>query len=278
MRGNPKLKVSWLYEGALVAFRRQPGLCIGMYAIYVAFWSLGGTLFSMGPGDQDVVLSYEVRFGDGVVRSVAVVLLFFCVGAISGGYDLAMLRLQRGDSRIGFRALLVGFRKFWNLSGIYLIRFFAPFVFFTGGFLLAVPLALVSVPAYVIFCTVLLFFGGLSGAFMLGTWTSFLLALEDDLKPIEALQRSWHLIDGFKSSLIPLALTHASLFALTLAVAGVIYRVLLAFSLSEMMAQSAAILSGLIGWLVLGSLSQLAWIDAYRELRGAADGDNSASP
>ena len=46
----------------------------------------------------------------------------------------------------------------------------------------------------------------------------------------------------------------------------------------EMMAQSAAILSGLIGWLVLGSLSQLAWIDAYRELRGAADGDNSASP
>ena len=144
---------------------------------------------------------------------------FFIVlgGPIRAGYDMAMLRLVRGDDSVSFGDLFAGFSKFFSLFVTFLLYILA----IIGGTLLLI------VPGIIL---------GVS------LWPAFLLVMEDDLAPTDAVSGAWALTLGHKKALFDLFLVSVAML-----IAG-----LLAFG---------------VGLLVAGPVTALAWIHAYHEIR-----------
>ena len=154
-------------------------------------------------------------------RSNAVPLLVLPIivlaGPIRGGYDMAMLRLIRGDDSVSFDDLFAGFSKFTSLFVTFLLYILAVI----GGILLLI------VPGIIL---------------LIALWPAFLLVMEDDLAPSDAIMGAWALTLGHKMELFVLLLA-----TFVMLIAG-----LLALG---------------IGILVAGPVTQLAWIRAYHEMR-----------
>ena len=81
---------------------------------------------------------------------------------------------------------------------------------------------------------------------LIALWPAFLLVMEDDLAPVDAIKGAWALTRGHKMEL----------FVLVLATFVVLIAGLLAFG---------------VGLLIAGPVTQLAWIRAYHELRKAPE-------
>ena len=164
-------------------------------------------------------------FSDGGIAGSAAPLLapFFIVlaGPIRGGYDMGMLRLVRGDDSVSFDDLFAGFSKFLRLFVTLLLYILA----IIGGTLLLI------VPGIIL---------------AIALWPAFLLVMEDDLAPVDAIKGAWALTRGHKMEL----------FVLVLATFVVLIAGLLAFG---------------VGILVAGPVTQLAWIRAYHEMRKAPE-------
>ncbi|MEE2830611.1 MAG: hypothetical protein VX498_15595 [Myxococcota bacterium] len=212
-----KLDIGELLKGAWERFKERPGLCIGMWLIFVILQPSG----SGGGGDPTAMQD--------IPEEVLLVLLAIFLGCtcisvvlgpvIRGGYDLAMLRLVRGEQDVAFGDLFAGFKKFVPL-------------FLTGllmGIAVLGGLVLCIVPGVIL---------------MLGLWPAFLLVMEDDLSPMDALKEAWDLTRGYKGQIFLYAI-----------VAGVI--------------QMAGVMACCVGLLVAGPVTQLGWMGAYNEMRQA---------
>ena len=89
MKYEPRLNVSHLFSGAREAFQRRPGLCMAMFFLFSIFSGNGG-----GGNGQD---NTNMPAWIGITWVLVGLIIFLCSGAIRGGYDMAMLRLHRGD-------------------------------------------------------------------------------------------------------------------------------------------------------------------------------------
>ena len=138
-------------------------------------------------------------------------------GPIRGGCDMAMLRLVRGDDSVSFGDLFAGFSKFLSLFVTLLLYILA---IIGGTLLLIVPGIILGV----------------------ALWPAFLLVMEDDLAPSDAISGAWALTLGHKKALFDLFLV-----SVVMLIAG-----LLALG---------------VGILVAGPVTSLAWIHAYHEIR-----------
>ena len=147
--------------------------------------------------------------------------LVVLAGPIRGGYDMAMLRLIRGDDSVSFGDLFAGFSKFRHLFFTWLLYVLAVI----GGMILLI------VPGIILLMTL---------------WPAFLLVMEDDLAPVDAIKGAWALTRDHKMEL----------FVLVLATFVVLIVGLLAFG---------------FGLLIAGPITQLAWIRAYHEMRKASE-------
>ena len=160
---------------------------------------------------------------------IALVLAVIMVaGPIRGGYDMAMLRLIRGDDSVSFRNLFAGFSKFDKLFLTFLLYTLAV----VGGFILLI------VPGIIL---------------LIALWPAFLLVMEDDLGPVDAIKGAWALTRGYKMKLFVLGLV-----------------------------SFAAIIAGLlalgVGLFVAGPVVELARIGAYQEMRGATEVSDRMPP
>lgn len=130
---------------------------------------------------------------------------------------MAMLRLVRGDDSVSFDDVFAGFSKFRRLLFTWCLYALAVF----GGALLFI------VPGIIL---------------GLALWPAFLLVMEDELSPVEAIEGAWVLTSGHKLELFVLSLaTFVGLFV-------------------------GALIFG-IGLLVAFPMTQLAWVRAYHEMR-----------
>ena len=188
---------SQLFPQAWKTFKRRPWLVMGMSLIY-------------GIGGNWTVGSSPAAFG-------LLLVLVLVAGPLRGGYDMALLRLSRGDDSVSFNDLFAGFSKFRPLLLTWCLYALAVF----GGTLLLI------VPGVI---------------FGVALWPAFLLVIEDDLSPVEAIEAAWRLTLGHKMELFVLSLA---------TLAGVIVG-LLTFG---------------IGLLVTFPITQLAWMCAYHEMR-----------
>lgn len=188
------LSPAYLLSQAWETFKRRPWLAIGMWMVFL--------IFSGRSGPVELFLAP-----------------FFIVlgGPIRAGYDMAMLRLVRGDDSVSFGDLFAGFSKFLSLFVTFLLYILA----IIGGTLLLI------VPGIIL---------GVS------LWPAFLLVMEDDLAPTDAVSGAWALTLGHKKALFDLFLVSVAML-----IAG-----LLAFG---------------VGLLVAGPVTALAWIHAYHEIR-----------
>ena len=183
---------SHLFPPAWETFKRRPWLVMGMSFVY----GISGNWMPSGPA-----LAFGLLLG----------------GPIRGGYDMAMLRLARGDDSVSFDDLFAGFSKFRRLFFTWCLYVLAV----VGGmFLLIVPGIIFGV----------------------ALWPAFLLVMEDELSPVEAIEGAWALTLGHKMELFILCLA---------TFVGLI----------------AGFLTFGIGLLVTFPLTQLAWIRAYHEMR-----------
>ena len=124
---------------------------------------------------------------------IALVLAVIMVaGPIRGGYDMAMLRLIRGDDSVSFRDLFAGFSKFRKLFLTFLLYSLAV----VGGFILLI------VPGIIL---------------LIALWPAFLLVMEDDLGPVGAIKGAWALTRGHKMKLFVLGLV-----AIVVMIAGIL--------------------------------------------------------
>jgi len=130
---------------------------------------------------------------------------------------LSYVRMVRGDESVDFGDLFGGFKKFLNL---FLTGLLMSIILFFGFILCIVP----GVIAF------------------LGLWPAYLIVMEDDLGPVEALQAAWGLTDGYKGSLFVYAICAGFL-------------------------QLAGLLACCIGLFVTGPVGELGWMTAYDELR-----------
>ena len=188
------LSLSHLILQAWETFKRRPWLAIGMGIVYMTF-----------EGGRN--------------NSAPLLAPFFLVlgGPIRGGYDMAMLRLVRGDDSVSFDDLFAGFSKFLSLF-VTLLLYILTII--GGALLLIVPGIILGV----------------------ALWPAFLLVMEDDLAPSDAIRGAWALTLGHKMELFVLLLA-----TFVMLIAG-----LLALG---------------VGLLVAGPVTQLAWIRAYNEMR-----------
>ena len=222
MPGSPNLNVDHLLSQAWATFKRQPGLCISSWVVFSLLTGShgggGGGGGEGGPVDAALVgaLLLFALFAGGLTLLLG--------GPIRGGYDLAMARLQRGDDSVTFTDIFAGFTKFLPL----LLTFVIHAGCVLGGLLLCL------VPGLII---------------MIGLWPAYLLVMEDDLEPVEAITTAWKLTQGHKGQLFVLVFASLGLFVI-------------------------GTLACFVGLLVTGPVVQLAWIGAYDELRKgqAADG------
>ena len=183
---------SHLFPQAWETFKRRPWLVMGISLIY----GISG------------VFAPPLALG---------LLLLLLAGPIRGGYDMAMLRLVRGDDSVSFDDLFAGFSKFRRLFFTWCLYALAV----VGGTLLFI------VPGIIL---------GVS------LWPAFLLVMEDELSPVEAIEGAWVLTRGHK----------LELFVLSLATFVGLFVGLLIFG---------------IGLLVTFPITQLAWVRAYHEMR-----------
>lgn len=204
-------------------FRLRPWLCIAMFVLYSITQPGGGGGGGGGSlndassmGQAGAMLATAVLSGLALMTLVMLVL----AGPIRGGYELAMLRMVRGDQSVLFADLFAGFSKF--------IKLFLTMLAIT--LLVCLGLLLCIVPGIIV---------------MVGLWPAYLLVMEDDLDPIEALKAAWALTDGHKMNLFVLGLAN-----FVLVIVG--------------------LLCCCVGVFVAGPVAQLAWMGAYDELRKAS--------
>ena len=261
MKHEPRLNLSHLFSGAQEAFQRRPGLCMAMFLLFSIFSGNGGG----GNGQANANMPAWI----GITGALVGLIIFLCSGAIRGGYDMAMLRLHRGDDSLVFRDVFAGFKKFWRLFGTVLLLI----LIVIGAVLVPLLFAVLLAALLDIWTNVVLWsaFGaiGLALAFTacLGLWPSFLMLMEEDLRPTETVRRAWKLTAGYKATLLWLSLTCLLLWILVVAAAGCVF-LIFSFGVASILTAGAV---GIGLALFVGPLTQLAWIGAYRELRGSAD-------
>ena len=173
------LSVTHLLTSGWETFKRRPGIAIAMWLVYVFFES-GGT-----GGNED----------SGAFHSLIMLVAFLFSGPIQGGYDLAMLRLLRGDDSVTFTDLFAGLEKFARLFLVFLVFALSVGI---GVLFLIVP--------------------GVIAA--LALWPAFLLVMEDDLGTVDALKGAWDLTLGYKGELFVLALATVGIYLLGLLALG----------------------------------------------------------
>lgn len=223
MSTRTNLSPSHLILLAWQTFKRRPWISIGMWIVYALFGGHGGG----GGGDQfnsykDIGLEEWVWIRTILMSMLALVLVTIIVaGPIRGGYDRSMLRLIRGDDSVSFRDLFAGFSKFRKLFMTFLLYSFTV----VGGFILLI------LPGIILLITL---------------WPAFLLVMEDDLNPIEAIKGAWKLTRGYKMEIFVLTLV-----GITMVIAGV--------------------LTLGVGLFVAGPMVNLIRIGAYQEMRIAAE-------
>ncbi len=216
MTTSPNLSPGHLLSRGWEVFQLRPGLCVITWLIYSIFNGGGsGGGGSGGGGDTDPVMLLLI-----VVLAFGVMAVGLLIGPpLRAGYDLTMLRLVRDDDSVQFGDLFAGFSKF----GPVVITGFLFIVIVTIGTLLCL------VPGLIL---------------ALGLWPAFLLVMEDDLAPVDALKAAWALTDGYKGALF-----------------------LYAFASSFVVL--AGILACCVGLFVAGPVVQIGWAAAYDELRKA---------
>jgi uncharacterized membrane protein len=209
--------------------KRRPGLCIGMCLIYGIVQPGGGGGGGGGSGGAGGGSTEAMALIGIIIAGALLITLVQCVvaGPIRGGYDLAMLRLVRGDDSVTFGDLFAGFSKFVPLLLTFLLV----------GVCVLTGLVLCIVPGIIV---------------MLGLWPAYLLVMEDDLPPVEAVKGAWALTNGHKVDLFILALANCVVILIGL-------------------------LACCVGVLVAAPVAQLSWMGAYHEMRLAA-GAAAASP
>ena len=224
MSTRANLSPEHLIRQGWAVFKLQPWLCVGMFVLYsITQPGGGGTNLSGGGSLNDInamsqagaLLMTAALAGIGVITLMVLVI----AGPMRGGYELAMLRMVRGDRSVVFGDLFAGFSKFVKLMLTMLL----------GALLLAVGIMLCVVPGIIL---------------GVGLWPAYLLVMEDDLGPVEALKGAWALTDGYKMELFILGLANT----------------LLLF---------VGLLACCVGVFVAGPVAPLAWMGAYDEMRRA---------
>ena len=210
MSARANLSPLYLVPRAWKTFVPSPWLTSGMWVVYELFTG-GGLSRSSQSGGEELT-------PDGMISLVLIAtLLMSLAGPIRGGYDLAMFRLVRNDDSVTFTDLFFGFQKFREL---FLTGLLYPLIVLVGILLLIVPgiVALITL------------------------WPAFLLVMEDNLSPVDALKKAWSLTESYKLELFILALTTFLILAVGLLAFGV-------------------------GLLVAGPVTQFVWMGAYHEMR-----------
>ena len=157
-----------------------------------------------------------------ILGGIALVLAVIMVaGPIRGGYDMAMLRLIRGDDSVSFRDLFAGFSKFRKIFLTFLLYSLAV----VGGFILLI------VPGFIL---------------LIALWPAFLLVMEDDVGPVDAIKGAWALTRGYKMKLFVLGLVAFAVLVTGLLALGV-------------------------GLFVAGPVVELVRIGSYQEMRESAE-------
>jgi len=225
---------------------------MGTWVVFALFGQAGGLNSLDRPG----------------VLLVGTILLGLCSGPVRGGYDWAMLRFLRGDDTVGFGAVFSGFTKFWLLLGVQLGLALALAVVGSVmlGALLIVPEELGMVGTILRSSLIAL------GVFValrlaIGLCFSFLLVMEVDLDARDALMGSWRLTGGHRWKLFLLFLLGGALEAVVVGVAALGYYLLDAVAGMEATGLALGGFLLMTGSMVVGSVSQLALIGAYRVLR-----------
>ncbi len=215
---SPNHDVGYIFGHAWAKLQERPGLCIGAWVVFTMISSASGAGGGGGGGTGNSEVDTTIAIITMVFGVLFSCIAFLVAGPIRGGYDLAMVRHSAGDSTVQFGDIFSGFNKFLNL--------------FLSNLLY-------SLACLVGFCC-LLIPGIIAG---LTLWPVFLLVMEDDLDPIEALKAAWELTSPHLGALFVLGL---ATFAINI----------------------AGVLTCCIGLLVSGPVSQLVWATVYRELRG----------
>ncbi len=182
MSTRADLSPSHLFPQAWQTFKRRPWLSIGMWIVYAIFSGQGGGGGGQNLSDKDIGPEEWIWIRTIVLGLLALVLVAIMVaGPTRGGYDLAMLRLVRGDANVSFRDLFAGFSKFRKLFLTFLLYSLAV----VGGILLLI------VPGIIL---------------LIALWPAFLLVMEDNLGPVAAIKSAWALTRGYKMKLFVLGL------------------------------------------------------------------------
>ena len=181
MSNRANLSPSHLIPQAWQAFKRRPWISIGMWIVYAIFSGQGGgggqSLSNVHLGPENTIWIRTILLG--LLAFVLTVIIM--AGPIRGGYDMAMLRLIRGDDSVSFRDLFAGFSKFRKLFLTLLLYSLAVL----GGILLLI------VPGIIL---------------AIALWPAFLLVMEDDLDPVGAIKGAWALTRGYKMGIFVLTL------------------------------------------------------------------------
>ena len=230
MYTRANLSPSHIFSQAWQTFKRRPWLSIGMWIVYVMFSGQSGgggggqsnSGWDIGPEEWIWIRAILL----GVLAYVLVVIIV--AGPIRGGYDITVLRLIHRDDTMSFRDMFTGFSKFRNLFMTFLLYTLA----ILGG------LILIIVPGIIL---------------LIALWPAFLLVMEDDLGPVDAIKGAWALTRGYKWQLFVLGLV-----GLVVVIAG-----LLAVG---------------VGLLVAGPVAETARIVAYHEMRQAAKESDRSLP
>lgn len=179
---EPNLDPMYLFRRAWEVFQTRSGLLIGMTLLLAVV--TGANTSGSSSGDEGFDLG---RLLVGVALGIAVFLIRAVIsGPLKGGYDLAVVRIVRGDQTVEASDFFVGFQRFVSLGIIGLIVSIVTGV----GFLFFI------VPGFVLW---------------LGLWPCYLLAMEDGLEPVDALKAAWRLTDGHKLALFILSLASLGL-------------------------------------------------------------------
>jgi len=225
MSTRANLSPEHLIRQAWRVFKLQPWLCIAMFVLYsVTQPGSGGggsgggnSLNDLSSMSQAVTLLMTVMLAGIGVMTLLVLLIS---GPMRGGYELAMLRMVRGEQNVVFGDLFAGFSKFVKLMLTMLL----------GALIVVIGVLLCIIPGIIL---------------GLGLWPAYLLVMEEDLGPVEALKGAWALTDGYKMELLVLGIANA----------------VLVF---------AGLLCCCVGVFVAGPVAQLAWVGAYDEMRRAS--------
>ncbi len=162
---RPNLSVGFLLSRGWTLFKCYPGLCIGMWLLYLLFGGGGGSSGSGGSVGVDLVI---------VGAAMSANLTSLLIGPpIRAGFQFSLVRLVRGEEDVEFSDIFNGFDHFKEVL--------------VTGLLLGVIVA-----AGLLFCIV-------PGIILhLGLWPALLLVMEDRLEPTEAIKEAWELTRGHK--------------------------------------------------------------------------------